>query len=258
MDEITPAETRAYSIQTQGWYGVFRGIIGFVIRILCRFEVKGLEHIPDHGPYLLVTNHLHWLDSPTLMVAFPYRSRVFAAEKWEKHWFLGPLMRSLGAIFVRRGEVDRKALRRALAVLEGGGVLGLAPEGTRSKTGAMQRGRSGAAYMALRSGARVLPAVVTGQERVFPALRRLRRARVRVVFTPAFEPAPAAARDKPSPAEVRALTDEIMYRMAAMLPAEYRGVYADVAEQRPDLLALCGSEHEISRNEEPIHGTTRG
>jgi 1-acyl-sn-glycerol-3-phosphate acyltransferase len=226
---------KTYALELRGWYRVVRGIIGILLRILARIEIEGKEHIPEEGPFLLVTNHLHWLDPPLLAAAFPYRPYVFAAEKWERHWFLGPFLGSLGAIFVRRGEVDRKALRQALGVLQGGGVLGLAPEGTRSKTGALQRGRSGAAYMAYRTGVPLLPVVSMGQENVFPCLRRLRRATVRVVYGPMFEPPPVEG--KASVEAVRALSQDIMYRLAAMLPPQYRGVYADVAERRPDLLS---------------------
>ena len=229
-------EAKTYSLEIGGWYRVIRGVIHFLLQLLARLEVEGLEHIPVQGPYLLVTNHLHWLDAPVVMAVYPHRARVFAAEKWESNWILGPLFRSLDAIFVRRGEVDRKALRQALAVLEGGGVLGLAPEGTRSKTGAMQRGRSGAAYMAYRTRVKVVPVVAWGQKKVFPSLWRLRRARVRVVFAPPFEPPPVEG--KASAAQVHAFAEEIMFRLAALLPAEYRGVYAAAVETRPDLVAL--------------------
>jgi 1-acyl-sn-glycerol-3-phosphate acyltransferase len=231
-DSVKPL---TYSLEIRGWYRVVRGVIGFLLRVLSRFEVVGLEHVPDRGPFLLVTNHLHWLDAPSLAVAFPHRAYVFAAEKWERHWFLGPLFRSLEAIFVQRGEVDRQALRRALAVLQGGGVLGVAPEGTRSKTGGLQRGRSGAAYMALRAGCPVVPGVITGQEKVFPSLRRLRRAHVRAVFAAPFEARHLAEGEKAGADLAHAFTEEIMYRMAALLPREYRGVYSDVGEKRPDL-----------------------
>jgi 1-acyl-sn-glycerol-3-phosphate acyltransferase len=220
----------------RGWYRVVRGIIGFVLRLFVRLEVEGLEHIPDTGPYLVVINHVHWLDAPALMTAFPYRSWVFAAAKRENHWFFGPLFRSLDAIFVRRGEVDRQALRKALAVLNGGGVLGVAPEGTRSPTGGLQKGRSGAAYMAYRTGVRLVPAVATGQKEVFPPWRGFRRATVRFVFGPPFLPPAPASGGKATAADARVFTEEIMYRLSAMLPPECRGVYADVAEKRPDLL----------------------
>jgi len=236
------AESKTYSLKKRGWYRVVSGIIGFLLRLFSHFEVVGLEHVPAEGPYLYVTNHLHWLDAPILGVALPHRARVFAGEKWERHWILGPLLRSIDAIFVNRGEVDRKALRRAMAVLEGGGVLALAPEGTRSKTGAMQKGRSGAAYMACRAGVKLLPAVVTGQEKLFPSLWRFRRARVRVVFGLPFEP--PAVEGKASTAQVHAFTEEIMYQLAAILPPEYRGVYGDVAEKRPDLLALYATDSQ--------------
>ncbi len=239
-DETVIGERNPYSLELRGWYRVFRGLIRFLLRLLARVEVVGEEHIPDEGPYLYIANHLHWLDPPVLMAFFPHRAFVFAAEKWEVHWFFGPIFRSLDGIFINRGEVDRKALRQGMAVLEGGGILGLAPEGTRSRTGTMQRGRSGAAYIAYRAGVRLLPAVATGQENVFPALRRFRRAKVRIVFGPPFDP--PSVKGEAKGAQIHAFAEEIMYRLAAMLPPEYRGVYADVAEVRPDLMALYAVE----------------
>jgi 1-acyl-sn-glycerol-3-phosphate acyltransferase len=88
--------------------------------------------------------------------------------------------------------------------------------------------------MAYRAAVPIVPVVTMGQENVFPALCRLRRATVRVVYGPVFEPPPVEG--KASAAEVHTLSRDIMYRLAAMLPPEYRGVYADVAERRPDLL----------------------
>jgi 1-acyl-sn-glycerol-3-phosphate acyltransferase len=233
-EEETYTQNRTYSLAMGAWYRVLHVVIGFLLRILSDVQVEGLEHVPGSGPYLLVTNHLHWLDAPTIMVAFPYRAHVFAAEKWAVNPILGPLFRSLDAIFVQRGEVDRQALRRALALLRGGGVLGVAPEGTRSRTGAMQRGRSGAAFLAFSANVRVVPLVITGQEKVFPSLRRFHRGHIRVVFGPAFRP--PVVEGKASSAQIHAFAEEIMYRMAAMLPPEYRGVYHDVSERRPDLV----------------------
>ena len=243
-DETHLVETTVHSLEIRGWYRLLRVVVGTLIRILCRLEVQGLEHIPNQGSFILVSNHLHWLDSPLLGVVFPYRCCVFAGEKWETHWLLGPFLRSLGAIFVNRGEVDRRALRHAYSVLRGGGVLGMAPEGTRSKTGSLQRGRSGAAYIAYRGGASLLPSVSTGQVNLFPSLRRFRRARVRVAFGPPFEPPPIPSGDKANVAQIHEFSEEIMYRLAAMLPPAYRGVYADVEDERPDLMALYAPARE--------------
>jgi len=207
-------------------YPVIRGVIGFLVRNLTRLEVQGREQLPDRGPYILVANHLHWLDSPVLLTVLPHPARVFAGEKWAKRFLIGFLLHSVNAIFVNRGEVDRKALREALATIKGGGVLGMAPEGTRSKTGGLQHGRSGAAYLAYHSGATLAPVVCTGQEHVVSSLLHLRRARVRVVFGRPFDPPPVEG--KVTTGDLDSFTEEIMHRLAALLPPEYRGVYADV------------------------------
>lgn len=244
MTEDKAGQVRQYPIENRGWYRVVRTIISFLTRLLTRFEVSGQENIPDEGPCLFVTNHLHLLDSPIIMTAIPYRVYVFAGEKWEKHVLLGPLFRSLDAIFVERGEVDRNALRKALAVLGGGGFLGVAPEGTRSKTGSLQQGHRGPAYIALRTGVKLLPMAATGGPEVFPELWRLRRARVHVVFGSPFEPPALADGQRPNAQQQHELTDEIMYRIAALLPPEYRGVYGDITEKRPDLLALYSAQDQ--------------
>jgi 1-acyl-sn-glycerol-3-phosphate acyltransferase len=108
-------ETRTYSTQLHGWYRLFRGSVLFLLHILSRLDVERLDLVPEQGPYLLITNHLHWLDPPVLMAVIPYQIIVFAAEKWKKHLLLGPIFRTMDAIFVNRGEVDRVALRKALA-----------------------------------------------------------------------------------------------------------------------------------------------
>jgi 1-acyl-sn-glycerol-3-phosphate acyltransferase len=239
--KATVAEIKTYSLKMGTWYRVLRGAIGLLLRILARIEIKGRERIPDEGPYVLIINHLHWLDAPVLAVVFPYRAYVFAASKWEKRFLLGALFRSMDAIFVRRGEVDRKALRQALGVLKGGGVLGMAPEGTRSKTGGLQRGRSGAAYLAMHTGVPVQPVVITGQEKVFSELRRLRRPTIHVQYGHPFDPPTVEGRTTTE--DVHAFSEEIMYRLAAMLPPEYRGVYADIEEARPEyLVALADGQ----------------
>jgi 1-acyl-sn-glycerol-3-phosphate acyltransferase len=240
------ADEKTYSLQPRNWYRLVRGVIGLILHLLCRLEIEGLENIPDEGGYLVLPNHLHWLDPPMLAVSFPHRAYVFAAAKWAKHWFLGPFFRSLDAIFVQRGEVDRRALRQALDLLQQGGVLGLAPEGTRSKTGGLQKGRSGAAYIAYRAGAGLIPVAITGQEKVFPCLRRFRRATVHVIYGPFFAPPPVEG--KATAAQVHAFSQEIMYRLAALLPPEYRGVYADVEEERPELVAQLATQSHSSPN----------
>jgi 1-acyl-sn-glycerol-3-phosphate acyltransferase len=198
--------------------------------LVCRIEVEGIEHLPRRGPFILISNHLHWLDIPVLGATFPRRATAFAARKWERRPVVGWILRTLGsAIFVHRGEVDRQALQKALRVLREGRILAVAPEGTRSRSGVLQRGKEGAAYLAARTGVPLLPVVAYGQEKVFKSLGRGRRARVRVVYGPPFTLAGTPGRV--SRQQLQALTEQIMLRLAVLLPPAYRGVYADSVQQ---------------------------
>ncbi len=205
-------------------YWVERSIVRVLLRILTRWEVVGLENVPRQGPFIVITNHLSIVDPPAIMAALPCRVTAMAASKYIRHPF-GLLLGTANVIFVRRGEPDRRALRKALAVLASGGVLGIAPEGTRSKTGALQRGKPGAAYLALRANVPLLPVALTGTERFFRDLARLRRPHLRVVIGEPFRLEVPEGAERP----FQALTDQMMHWLAALLPPEYRGVYGQSA-----------------------------
>ncbi len=205
-------------------YWLLRAFISLVYRLFTDYHVSGRENVPLEGPLILAMNHIHTLDSPAAMVAMPRQVTTFAARKW-RHTPKGWILTLAGAIFVNRGEVDRQALRAALDVLKRGGVLGLAPEGTRSPTFQLQSARGGVAYLAYLSGARILPVAVTGVEHMLPSLRHLRRARVRVVIGQPFA-LPAFAQ-RPKAGDLLQQADLVMRRIAALLPPEYQGVYAE-------------------------------
>ena len=159
------------------------------------------------------------------MGSLPRRLYPLAADKWRRKPVIGQLVASVGAISIRRGEVDRRALRRAVEALEQGKVLGIAPEGTRSKTGALQEGRAGAAYLACLTGVPLLPVGVIGVEKVLGRLRRLRRPQVRVVIGRSFTLPPLLSKAGSRSKCLREYTTQIMLRIAELLPEEYRGVY---------------------------------
>jgi 1-acyl-sn-glycerol-3-phosphate acyltransferase len=198
----------------------------FCLRLLTRIDVQGTERVPPAGVTMVIMNHLHWLD-PVIGVAVFQRSAVmFTAEKWEHRPVIGDVIRwTRRAIFVRRGELDRRALTEALEVLHAGDILALAPEGTRSKTGALQQAHDGAAYLVTRSGAVVVPMVAYGQEQAESHWKRLRRPRivVRVGEPFRFEDTPNKVRSR----DLSPYTEEMMRRLAALLPPGYRGVYAE-------------------------------
>jgi 1-acyl-sn-glycerol-3-phosphate acyltransferase len=203
------------------------GLICMLVRVLCDVDGEQVDKIPMHGPLILIANHVNFLEAPVLHCRFRPRKVIglAKAEAWENP-LLGWLFDQWEAIPIRRGEPDVGALRRALGVLKDGGFLAVAPEGTRSRTGRLQRGRSGVVTIALKSGAPLLPVVFYGGEAIGRNVRRLRRTPFHVVVG---EPFRVDVGDERSSRDLRRrITDEIMYRMAALLPAAYRGEYADL------------------------------
>lgn len=206
-------------------YRILRFIVNPLSRLVVRLECTGLENFPDDPPYIMVANHLSAFDSPLLMSVFPHTTRAFAANKHRRHPLYAPLLTMAGSIWVRRGEVDRQALREALQVLERGEALGLAPEGTRARGAyALQKGKTGAAYLATRADVPIVPVGLAGTEKVKHNLPRLRRTRVWIVVGEPFR-LPESGRVR-GPA-LHEYTDLIMRRIAELLPEEYRGVYAE-------------------------------
>ena len=207
------------------YYRFLKSIGTFVFRLFADWEVVGLENVPPDGPFISVSNHTHWLDPPLVMTSLPRRVYPLAADKWRRRPLIGQFLASAGSIFIVRGEVDRGALRKAMEVLKQGKVLGIAPEGTRSKTGTLQRGRGGAAYIACLMDVPLVPLGVIGAEKALGALRRLRRPRVKVVIGEPFTLPPLPKKAGRKSKRLREYTTQIMYRIAELLPEEYRGVY---------------------------------
>jgi 1-acyl-sn-glycerol-3-phosphate acyltransferase len=196
------------------------------VRLLCRVRASGREHIPERGPFIVITNHLSSVDPPVLLSLIPSRLRMtgLAASVHRHDPFIGWAMNKGGAVWVRRGEGDRDALRQSLEVLSSGRPLGVSPEGTRSKTGALIEAKTGVAFLALRASVPILPVALTDTQKVFSSWRRLRRPTVHARIGPAFALPPRG--EGPRREHLQYCTDLIMARLASMLPEEYRGFYA--------------------------------
>jgi 1-acyl-sn-glycerol-3-phosphate acyltransferase len=188
-----------------------------------RLRVEGLEHLPRSGPCVLCSNHISWLDPLVLGVAAP--RRLFYMTKAEV--FASPaaalILRLVGAFPVRRHTADRRALRRAMELLQAGKAVALFPEGTRSRDGALGPAEPGAALLALWSGAEVVPVGIRG-----PYLP----GRIALRFGPPFHLAPPQG-GRPSRSELQRLAeDQIMGAVRALLPDGRRGSRGAIAVGR--------------------------
>ncbi|MBN2393876.1 MAG: 1-acyl-sn-glycerol-3-phosphate acyltransferase [Anaerolineae bacterium] len=194
---------------------------------ICRVDDAQLARVPQHGPLIVVANHINFLDAPVLFSrVHPRRVTGFVkAETWQNPT-LAMLFDMWKTIPLERGEADVGAFREGLAALQDGAILAVAPEGTRSGHGRLQRGRPGVVLLALHSGAPVLPLVYYGGERFHDNLRSLRRTDFRIIVGQPFY---LDARGVKVTRTVRhAMIDEMMYQIAGLLPPDYRGVYADI------------------------------
>jgi 1-acyl-sn-glycerol-3-phosphate acyltransferase len=193
-----------------------------------RVVVEGAEHVPSEPGVILASNHLSIVDPPLLsvVVARLVRRRVRYMAKAEAldAPVMGVVLRAYGGFGVRRGRPDREAYRMAQAVLAAGDWLGVAPEGTRSRTGSLGEPKAGVALLALRSGAPILPVGLAGTERTWPVGARLPRfgTTVTVRFGPLYRPAAADPSEERRGAR-EASTEELMRRIAELLPPSYRG-----------------------------------
>lgn len=202
------------------------GIIRFLVNVLAEFKVVGYEQIPQTGAFLLTTSHISRLDTPFLMLSTPRNDviPILAKEYQEKaffHWFL----ESVGVIWMNRDESDFSAFRQAVSYLKEGWIVGIAPEGTRSRTRTLQQGKGGAVLLAERAKVPIVPCAVTGSADMYSRLSRFKKMDVTVRFGEAYYLPP---KDKDNHKQwLIDATDEIMCRIAVLLPEEMRGYYKD-------------------------------
>ncbi len=187
-------------------------------RFLFRLKSRGAENVPRTGPVLVVTNHSSVLDPPIMGAVTPRPLSFMAKAELFRIPLFGRIIRALNARPVRRGVSDPPALRAALRVLEGGGVLLVFPEATRGPEGVLREGRPGAGMLALLSGAPVVAAYIMGAGRAWPKGRMLPRpARVRVHFGKPMQFEREAGSDRKG--QYAAASREMMAAIAALKDA---------------------------------------
>lgn len=201
--EVAPvAGLRAWA-----WYAG-RFLFLLYLRGLFRWRAEGRQHLPSAGPCILYANHAHWLDIPIVAVASTRRIRFMAKRELFSVPVLGPFIRCVGAFPVNRGQPDKRAVREALQILAGGEVLGIFPEGTRSKDGRMLKPEPGLAYLAYKSGAPVVPMAISSSYRWFaPITVRIGRP---IQVTEDLGPRPGSD-------ELSAAAERLMQAVAALM-----------------------------------------
>jgi 1-acyl-sn-glycerol-3-phosphate acyltransferase len=223
---------------------MLKRLFRFLIAKLTRLEVAGLENIPDRGGALLVTNHLSIID-PVLIFALIERHDITAlvAKSHQKNPLYRWFVNRANGIWINRDEADTHAVRAARSFIQNGGIVGIAPEGTRSSTGSMLPAKVGAAYLAEKSKAMILPVAVTGTFKGIKKVFTFQRPKMTVEFGPLFQLPPVERHNRDI--ILHQNTDEMMCRIAVMLPPSYRGVYKD----HPRLLELLAEKNSQNDQE---------
>lgn len=201
------------------------GLIKLAAKICLNVTAEGLENFPHKGPLLVVINHLGDADAVAIISAMPAPPDALGKIELYDLPILGKLIDWYGIVWLHRGRSDIRALRAALDGFAEGRMIVIAPEGRYSVTGALEEGSGGAAYLAYKARAPILPIAVTGteNENVYGHLKRFRRARVHVKVGKLFGlSGQASARQE----AVDAGTRQIMAALASLLPEKYRGEYS--------------------------------
>ncbi|MFA4835499.1 MAG: lysophospholipid acyltransferase family protein [Dehalococcoidia bacterium] len=191
---------------------------------LTRWQVIGKENVPKDGALIVVANHLSVVDPPLLSASVTRRIIFMAKDELFRSWGRA-FVRAFGAFPVKRGTSNRESLRQAMRILDNGQVLGMFPEGKRSLNYAMDRAELGAALIALRSGAQIIPVGIIGAEHIKGLGVIFHRPRITVTIGKPFHL--SKSNDQPTRRQLVDSSDLIMSHIAEVLPPNYRGVYSE-------------------------------
>jgi 1-acyl-sn-glycerol-3-phosphate acyltransferase len=216
-----------------------RSIVTFLIKAFTRTRFVGLEHVPAKGALIVATNHMHYMDIPLLFIN-PAREDLTAlvTTKYQHHWFIRWFCDTAGGIWINRDIADFNAMQAATKVLKEQRALGISPEGTRSHTAQLLQAKPGTVLLALKVGAPIIPVAITGTEKAFRRIFTLRRPQITVRFGPAFTLLPVGPENREK--MYQQYSDEIMCRIAALMPEKYWGYYHD----HPRLKELLSSSSQ--------------
>jgi 1-acyl-sn-glycerol-3-phosphate acyltransferase len=205
-----------------------RWLIRLIFNLIARVEVRGYENLPKEGSFVIATNHLGFVDVPIAFYALDrWDMFVMIGEKWQNIGLFRWVGKYFNFVFIDRFNPDIKTLRKVISLMQENNILVIAPEGTRSRTGALIQAKPGASYLATKLNRPIVPVGITGTEDeiLLDNLKKLRRSHFIVTAGPIFTlpPLPRENREE----ALNQYTDDIMCHIAALLPEKYRGVYAN-------------------------------
>ncbi len=230
-------ETR---LRQRNW---LRKAIWLLFKLLSDVDTQGLENIPGQAGAILAANHLGRLDAPLGFCLLERQDATsLVADTYKSSPFFSWIVNATDGIWINREEADLPAMRAARDWLKKGGLLGIAPEGTRSQSGKLNPAKTGVAYLADKVDVPIVPIAFYGTEKAFQELFRFKRPRIHVRFGKPFYLPPLDRKTRE--ADMQRNTDEIMCRIAVMLPQEYRGAY----ENHPRLNELLQETSEENRS----------
>ena len=210
---------------------IVNAAVSLILKITCKVDLQGAENIPLEGPAILITNHTTNLEGPLFYLSLrPRKTRALAKRELWGPYFTRMAMEAWESVPVDRGGMDMKAIRSCFGVLDDGNFLCIAPEGTRSKTGALKKAMPGTTFFASRQGVPIYTMVQWGLLDMKKNLKRFRRTPVHLRCGKPF------LIEKPGGGKIRAedrekMADEMMYQLADLLPEELRGYYADESKR---------------------------
>ena len=204
---------------------VFR-IVNWLYTHLTHMTIENEHLVPKDGPVIITLNHLSRLDFPAMIMMERYNDiYCVAADSYRNFPVFGKMINDADMIWIDRTKADFTAMKRIMTELKNGSIIALAPEGTRSKTKALLQGKEGVTMIASKTRVPLVSMAVIGSEKWMDAIKHFHKPRITLRFGPAYQ----LPRIDPDNREesLRSATDEVMCRIAALMPEQYHGFYKD-------------------------------
>ena len=218
---------------------ILRWLARLVLGRVAHFRVLGRQNLPAEGPLIVVANHFSIVDVVAMVAATDWPLEFLGGlQLVDAPWFLAWIPQVWGYYTVRRGAASREAMRAAQAVLAQGGVLCVFPEGG-SWAQVLRPARPGTALIAVQSGAPILPVGLAGMPDVIPGMRQLRRAEATVNIGTSIGPFSVAGKGRARRQALDAIGDEMMVAIAALIPADKRGVFSTDPQLRAEAAGVA-------------------